>query len=153
MIAVDTDVLVIHRVFKDDPRYAATADFLNRNVSQGYGIPIFSLLELCGIIATARQPQEAVLLLEEYLTSPTVQVLYPPMVLENTTALWAYQNVELMKRIQRSMRLGDAAILWVVESTACDALVTWNTKHYRQKTTVKVQTPEEWLKANLPKQV
>jgi uncharacterized protein (DUF2236 family) len=85
------------------------------------------------------------LLLEEYLTSPTVQVLYPPMVLENVTALWAYQNTELMKRIQRGMRLGDAAILWAVESTACDALVTWNTKHYRQKTALKVQTPEEWL--------
>jgi hypothetical protein len=148
MIAVDTDVLVIHHVFKDDPRFAATADFLNRHAPQGYSVPIFSLLELCGIIATARQPQEALLLLEEYLTSPTVQVLYPPMAWENATALWAHQNAELMKRIQRGMRLGDAAILWTVESTACDALVTWNTKHYRQKTPLKVQTPEEWLKAN-----
>jgi predicted nucleic acid-binding protein len=145
MIAVDTDVLVIHRIFQDDPRHAATADFVARTAPQGYGVPIFSLLELCGVMATAKQSQAALLLLEEYLTSATVQVLYPPMVLENVTALWAHQNAELVKRIRRGMRLGDAAILWTVESTACDALVTWNVKHYRQKTTLAVLTPDEWL--------
>jgi hypothetical protein len=44
------------------------------------------------------------------------------------------------------MRLGDAAILWTVESTACDALITWNVKHYQRQTTVAVLTPDEWLK-------
>jgi len=43
------------------------------------------------------------------------------------------------------MRLGDAAILWAVESNASEVFVTWNTKHYSGKTGVKVQTPEEWL--------
>ena len=78
MIAVDTDVLVIQRVFKDDVRHAVTARFLEMVTPGGYSVPIFSLLELCGIIGTAKQPQEAVLLLEEYMTSPTVRVLYPP---------------------------------------------------------------------------
>lgn len=151
MIAVDTDVLVIERVFKNDPRHTATANFLARNALPGYGVPIFSLLELCGVMATAKQPQEALQFLEEYLTSSAVQVLYPTVVLDSITAFWSNQNAELVKRIKRGMRLGDAAILWTVESTACEALVTWNVKHYRQKTTLTVLTPEEWLKANPPK--
>jgi hypothetical protein len=50
-----------------------------------------------------------------------------------------------MKRIERGMRVGDAAILWAAESNACDVFVTWNTKHFSGKTTIHVQTPEEWL--------
>ncbi|MCX7840447.1 MAG: hypothetical protein N2559_13490 [Anaerolineae bacterium] len=148
MIAVDTDVLVIARVFTDDLRHAATADFLARHAKQGYGVPIFSLLELCGVMATARQTRAAIQLFEEYLLSPTVEILYPPVMLESETTFWANQNAELMKRIKRGMRLGDAAILWTVESTACEMLITWNVKHYRPKTSVIVQTPAEWLKHN-----
>lgn len=148
MIAVDTDVLVIARVFTDDPRHAVTANFLTHHAQKGYGVPIFSLLELCGVIATAKQTQAAIQLFEEYLTSPAVEILYPPIILESTTTFWANQNAELMKRIKRGMRLGDAAILWTVESTACEALITWNVKHYRPKTSLIVQTPAEWLKHN-----
>jgi len=152
MIAVDTDVLVIHHVFKDDPRRAVTDEFLSNVVQHSYGVPIFSLLELCGVIATAKQPREALLLLEEYMASPTIQILYPTVALENATAFWAHQNAELMKRIKRGMRLGDAAVLWTVESTACDAIVTWNVKHYQRKTSTPVHTPAEWLKANVAEQ-
>jgi predicted nucleic acid-binding protein len=145
MIAVDTDILVIDRVFKNDPRHPATTNFLARQ-SQGYGVPIFSLLELCGVMATAKQPKMARQLFEEYLTYPTIRILYPPVILENVAAFWANQNAELARRIERGMRLGDAAILWTVESTACDALITWNVKHYQRQTTVAVLTPDEWLK-------
>lgn len=79
MIAVDTDVLIIARVFTDDPRHAATTNFLARHAQQGYGVPIFSLLELCGVIATAKQTQAAIQLFKEYLTSPTVEILYSPI--------------------------------------------------------------------------
>jgi hypothetical protein len=41
--------------------------------------------------------------------------------------------------------LGDAAILWVVEASSCDVFITWNVKHFREKTHIMVQTPEEWL--------
>lgn len=149
MIAVDTDVLVIARVFTDDPRHVVTTDFLARHAQQGYGVPIFSLLELCGVMATAKQTSAAIQLLEEYLTSTIVEVLYPPIILESPTIFWADQNAELMKRIKRGMRLGDAAILWTVESTACEALITWNVKHYRHKTTLTVQTPADWLKKSV----
>lgn len=43
------------------------------------------------------------------------------------------------------MRLGDAVVLWVVEASQCDVLVTWNVKHLQGKTDIAVQTPSEWL--------
>jgi len=54
----------------------------------------------------------------------------------------------LLERIKRRVRLGDAAILWTIESAACEAFVTWNTKHYQDKTMITIQTPEEWLQSH-----
>lgn len=145
MIAIDTDVLGIYHVFKQDSRYPVTASFMYRSERAERGVPIFSLLELCGLISTARQSEEAVEIFEAYLTSESIDVLYPPVDLNSVEVFWARQNAELLKRIERKIRLGDAAILWTVETHPCDVLITWNTKHYEGKATLSIQTPGEWL--------
>lgn len=78
MIAIDTDVLAVHHIFHNNPRYEATRDFF--------------------------------------------------------------------AKIQKSMRLGDAAILWTLESNPrIDAFITWNTKHFKDKTSIKILTPSDFL--------
>lgn len=145
MIAIDTDVLGIYHIFKQDPRYPVAASFMYQSEQAERGVPIFSLLELCGLISTARQPEEAMEIFETYLTSESIDVLYPPVDLSSVEVFWARQNAELLKRIERKIRLGDAAILWTVETCVCDALITWNTRHYKDKTSLPIQTPDEWL--------
>jgi hypothetical protein len=54
-------------------------------------------------------------------------------------------NEALLSRIERGMRLGDAVILWVAETYNCEALVTWNTRHFVEKTELPVLTPAQWL--------
>jgi len=73
-------------------------------------------------------------------------MLYPPVVLISEGEFWAHLNTELMNRIKRGMRLGDAAILWTLEANECERLITWNIKHFAGKSNIKVQTPEEWLR-------
>ena len=63
MIGIDTDVLGIYHIFKRDGRYPATERFMRESERVERGVPIFSLLELCGLIATARQPDEAILMI------------------------------------------------------------------------------------------
>lgn len=145
MIGIDTDVLGIHHIFRQDRRYATTERFLRESEPIERGVPIFSLLELCGLVATAGQPNEAMLIFEDYLASDHTSILYPQIEIASPQRFWARQNAELLERIERRLRLGDAAILWTVESTACETFVTWNTKHYQGKTTISIQTPEEWL--------
>ena len=145
MIAIDTDVRGIYHVFKQDSRYPVTASFMHQSEQAERGVPIFSLLELCGLISTARQSEEAMEIFETYLTSESIDVLYPPLDLNSVEVFWARQNAELLKRIERKIRLGDAAILWTVETHPCDALITWNTKHYEGKTTLPIQAPDKWL--------
>lgn len=145
MLGIDTDVLGIYHIFTGDPRYPAAHSFILKSETSPRGVSIFSLLELCGLMATAAQPEEARKLFEEYLASETITILYPQMETELPEGFWARLSAELMTMMERKMRLGDAAILWTIESNACEVLVTWNTKHYSGKTNVKVQTPEEWL--------
>lgn len=145
MIGVDTDVLAIRHIFKRDERYTVTARFLEQAEDSGCGVPIFSLLELCGLIATASKSTEAIKVFEMYLASASTLLLYPHVELLSAHQFWARQNAALLERIQRGLRLGDAAILWTVEATGCDTLVTWSTRHYLGKTSVLGQTPESWL--------
>ena len=145
MICIDTDILAIYHVFNQDTRYPTTRAFMERSREASRAVAIFSLLEVCGVMATARQSEEAMKLFDEYVVSDDVEVLYPPVALSSTTEFWTYQNAELLRRIKRDMRLGDAAILWAAESNACEIFVTWNTKHFAGKTAINIQTPEEWL--------
>ena len=78
-----------------------------------------------------------------------IEILYPKITLLSERRFWAVHNEEIMKRVERGMRVGDAAVLWAAESNACDALITWNTKHFGGRTAINVQTPEEWLKKHV----
>src|SRR3989304_346776 len=53
---------------------------------------------------------------------------------------------ECLSRIQKGIRLGDAVILWTLEtSDNIDAIITWNTKHFKGKSFINVLTPPEFL--------
>lgn len=111
MICIDTDILAIYHIFKRDLRYQITRTFMRKSKGALRAVAIFSLLEVCGIMATAKQSKEAMKLFDEYIASEDVRVLYPPVALNSTKEFWAHQNAELLKRIERGIRLGDAAIL------------------------------------------
>ncbi|MGA9350416.1 MAG: hypothetical protein WBW48_16660 [Anaerolineae bacterium] len=106
---------------------------------------IYNLYELCGILISSGRLAEGRALFEEYVTSKDIEILYPKITLFSERRFWAVHNEEIMKRVERGMRVGDAAVLWAAESNACEIFVTWNTKHFAGKTAINVQTPEEWL--------
>ena len=146
MICLDSDVLVIHHHHKGDVRYPTNSLFMQKSKGLDRGTTIYNLYELCGILISSGKLAEGRALFEEYVTSKDIEILYPKITLLSGRRFWAAHNEEIMKRIERGMRVGDAAILWAAESNACDIFVTWNTKHFAGKTAINVQTPEEWLK-------
>jgi hypothetical protein len=148
MIAIDADVLAIYHIFKRDARFTETERFMQQSQGQARGVSIFGLLELCGLMATAQQPENARRLFAAYIAAPDMTTLYPHVDLSSSEQFWATQNAELLRRIMQRVRLGDAATIWTIESANSTVLVTWNAKHYQGKTSVLVQTPEQWLQAN-----
>ena len=59
---------------------------------------------------------------------------------------WAALVSECFSRIQRGIRLGDAVILWTLEANqGIESFITWNTKHFKEKTPIKILTPAEFV--------
>lgn len=146
MIAIDLDVLAVHHLFVNDARFSENFRFMEQSANHERGVTIYNLLELCGIVASAGRATDAKRLFRRYLTAADMQVLYPDVRLESLADYWASHNEELMKRIARGLRLGDAVVLWVAESVNCEAIVTWNKRHFEGKTSLQLYTPTEWLR-------
>ncbi len=146
MLALDTDLLAILHIFKADVRFVATRQFFQRIKDRPKAITIFTLLELCGIVATSTGKEDADEIFQQYISSDDSVIIYPNLLTKDTDEFWGSLVSESFLRIQRGMRLGDAAILWTLETNQeVDTFVTWNTKHFKGKTTLKILTPSELL--------
>ena len=146
MLALDSDLLAILHIFKVDARFEVTRQFFQKIKDQPKGITIFTLLELCGIVATSTGKEDASEIFHQYISSGDSIIIYPDLLTKNTDEFWASLVSESFLRIQRGMRLGDAAILWALETNQeVDTFVTWNTKHFKGKTSLKILTPSEFL--------
>jgi predicted nucleic acid-binding protein len=125
MIALDTDVLAIYHIFHKDPRYNVTKKLFNKLNDQPKAVTIFNLLEFCGILASATKKEDSITVFYEYLNASDIEVLFPQFHIENEMEFWSTLISECLSRIQKGLRLGDAAILWALETNSdIDALIT-----------------------------
>jgi hypothetical protein len=146
MLALDSDLLAILHIFKVDTRFETTKRFFQKIKDQPKAITIFTLLELCGIVATSTGKEDAAEIFHQYISSDDSVIIYPNLLTKDTNDFWASLVSESFLRIQRGMRLGDATILWTLETNQeVDTFVTWNTKHFNGKTSIKILTPSELL--------
>jgi predicted nucleic acid-binding protein len=145
MIALDTDVLVIYHIFHNDPRYEKTKKLFDKLSNETKFVTIFNLLELCGILATATKIEDSSTVFHKYLTAKDIEILFPKFLVQSENDFWATLVSECFSRIQKGLRLGDATILWTLETNEdIDSMITWNTKHFEGKTSIKVLTPSEF---------
>ena len=75
-------------------------------------------------------------------------VLYPAAGNQDAVAFWQRELVDgtLARMYQHPIPFLDALILQLVEQApGVDAFVTWNARHIRNKTTLPVITPVEYL--------
>ncbi len=139
MIVLDTDVLVIYHFFQNDTRYNATRLLFEKVAAETKGVTIFNLLELSGIIAGANKLKLSKDLFEQYNESEDMRILSPRMNIGTVDepGFWGSVVLGCFTYIQKGMRLGDAAILWTLETNeGIDSFVTWNTKHFTGKTSI-----------------
>lgn len=145
MIVLDTDVLAIHHIFHNDPRYKATKNMVDSLKNITRAVTIFNLLEFCGILGTAGKQEEAKAFFDSYLSAVDATVLFPRFSARDEIDFWSTLTSECFNRTQKGLRLGDAAILWTLETNVeVESFVTWNTRHFTGKTSVKILTPNDF---------
>ena len=145
MIFIDSNVFVIDLRYERDPNYEVNAEFLHQVKDRADGATtMVNLLEVAGILSYNLNPKQLKSLVAHFPTHYGIRV-YPPM--EVGVDLPAVPVSRLLQIIQRRTSLGDALVLHQVEqyATAHSTLVTWDARHFKKKTALKVQTPEQFV--------
>ncbi len=148
MVAIDTDVLLVAFAFHRDPRQDANARFLAAVQARTPLATIYSVMELLGQLSF-NLPAERLARWSSWLQDRySLTVLYPQTGGEDAQTFFQREMVaEPLDRMRRQpVPFLDALILGLIEQvTGVDALVTWNERHFRGKTTLAVLTPAEFL--------
>ncbi|MBI2502543.1 MAG: hypothetical protein HYW07_04840 [Candidatus Latescibacteria bacterium] len=147
MDLLDSDLFVLDLRFRDDPRYPANKAFLEIR-----GAPrattIYNLLEVCGILSFNLTHAALLALYAEFSRRYALSVLFP--------AVADHQSLPTMIRgifdkITRKMTLGDAQILYIAEQhPEVQRIISWNTKDFIGRTSLRVVTPQEWIAETTP---
>lgn len=151
MNCIDTDVFAIDLIYTKDKRFEVNQQFLEsikKNIGISAGTTIFNLLELCGLLSFSNKPQVIEKIFIEFHKDPKILVLYPNFS-TNESCLDFFEKLvaKSMYFIKRKMSFGDALIIWTCEENNCSTLITWNAKHFENRSDfVRIITPEEFLK-------
>ena len=148
MILVDTNIFVIDRFFKRDPKYPQNREFIKSFHRFEVVFSIFSLLELCGISSFNLSPEELATWLFDFGDVYRVKILDPAETSGRSAEEWIEVFInDIADNITKQMKFGDAVILREAKAYDVEAIVTWNKKDYAGRTEIPIITPEEFLKA------
>ena len=148
LVFLDSNLFIIDRFFRRDALYRATRAFLTRLPAISGVVPLVTLLELCGAASFRLGPEEAERWLHEFATVYPVRILNPFGAGDDTAAAWCGAWVDDIARyISRRMTFGGAVLAREADRYAAQAIVTWNTKDFHQRTAVPVSTPDAFFRA------
>ncbi len=149
MIVIDMDVLLLAFAFHQDPRQADNSAFLQQVQMDGGAITIYTLMELLGKLSfnlsSTRLEQWPQWLVDAY----QLEVIWP--VSPNTAVTYHSWRKELFTRPFARMKavkmpFMDALILNLAEETPeATCFITWNARHFQDKSTLPVMTPTAYL--------
>lgn len=143
MIFIDTDIFVIDKLFPNDERYEINKLFLDRVEEKSTSI--FNLFELLGIASFNLKEIELMKLFKAFDEVYDLKILYPSTAFVSVNEFVETLFEEVFQKIKLKMSFQDALILAVAEQHNCPRFITWNTKHFINRTYLNVQTPKQFL--------
>ena len=137
--------------FQNDPRQAANTAFLNRAQTAEPAITVSNLMEILGQLSFNLSPTKLANWQAWLIDAYQFAVIWPIEPDEQSAAA-AFFRAEIVERPfdkmrARRMAFMDALVLNVAERTPdVEQFVTWNARHFKNKSPLTVLTQEEYLK-------
>ncbi len=148
MILIDTDIFVIDRRYVRDAKFQINRKFLDYLRSKGINraTTIFNLYEVCGIMSFNLSKQQVLNLLIGFESIYGLKIIYPPLGNKTPEETFDRLLADTLRIILEKVAFLDALIISTAESAPdVNSLITWNAKHFLNKTKLTVQTPEAYL--------
>lgn len=149
MVIIDTDVILLAFAFHDDQRQAVNTKFLDYVQENQAGITIYNLMEILGQLSFNLSSEQLDAWQSWLIDAYQLSVIWPINPDETMTS-FSFKE-EIMDRpfaLMRSQRMPflDALILNLAERTpGVKTFVTWNARHFHNKTSLNVYTPKNYL--------
>lgn len=140
---IDTDIFVIDKLFPTDERYELNNAFLNETEKKATSI--FNLFELLGIASFNLNSVELMKLFKGFGEAYDLRILYPSTAFISVNEFVEVLFEKTFQKIKLKMNFSDAMILNVAEQHQSSKFITWNTKHFIDRTYLSIQTPKEFL--------
>ncbi len=149
MVVIDTDVLLLAFAYQRDSRQTYNTTFLQEIQTDVPAITIYNLMELLGQLSFNLAPQRLDNWSSWLVDAYRLTVIWP-LNPDSTTNFTMFRDEIFMRPFarMRAVRVPflDALILNLAErEPQVTSFVTWNAKHFRNKSTLMVLTPEEYL--------
>lgn len=148
MVAIDTDVLLLAFAFHRDSRQEANTRFLHAARARSPVVAVYSIMEMLGQLSFNLSAERLIQWPSWLQDHYGLTLLYPPADAEDSAAFFQREIVDQpLDRMRRHpIPFLDALILQLIEQApGVEAFVTWNARHFRDKTALTVLTPAEYL--------
>lgn len=149
MVVIDSDVILLAFAYQRDPRQLDNAAFLAQVQPANPGITIYNLMEVLAQLSFNLTPARLAEW-ESWLIEPYHLTVIWPHARENQNAETFFRSEIFEKPFQKArehrVAFLDALIIGLAERTPeVDCFVTWNARHFKDKSTIPVLTPVEYL--------
>jgi predicted nucleic acid-binding protein len=145
---VDTNVFVIDLRYRRDRNFKANRRLLDRIARDDDGATtLFNVLEVCGILSFNLNAVQVRELFFHFPAKYGIRIVPAASV---DRALPELTVGELLEAIAKKASLGDALLAATIEKHAPGAtrFVSWDADHFRDKLSVPVFTPKEYLRGD-----
>ena len=148
MVVIDTDVFLLEFVFHRDPRHGTNARLLPTLRDRAPAITVYNLMEILGQLSFNLAPDRLRQWRLWLQAAYGLTVLWPDPGQMEAFAFFRQEIYEhpLARMQEHRMAFLDALILNLAEHAPdVEVFVTWNAKHFRNKSSLPVLTPAEYL--------
>ena len=141
MILVDSDVFLIDLRYRRDQRFGDNRAFLDRLATSGLGATtIYNLIEVCGVLSFNLNRQQLRNLYAHFARRFHVRIVPNG---EPGQRLPSFRVGDILSIVERKVSFGDALVFALLEAQKAEntTFVTWNARHFRDRTEVDVREP------------
>jgi len=149
MVILDTDVLLLAFAFQRDSRQPVNTALLEQLQTKNPAITVYSLMEILGQLSF-NLSAERLSAWQSWLVDAYGLTVIWPVDPQEATASSSFRAEIFERPFERMLAhraaFMDALILDLAERAPdAEAFITWNARHFKGKSSLKVLTPQEYL--------
>jgi len=145
ILLIDSDVFIIDRRYRKDPKYKINKKFLDFVHEKGKYTTIFNLLEITGILSYNLSTSDIEKFYHAFPNYYKINIIFPVTNSLSADSFMSKLTNDIYEIIKKKMNFGDALILNTAIDNHINTYVGWNIRHFQGKAKMVFYTPAGYL--------